>query len=252
MIPEEMIGKKYNMLEVIALDTERTALKSRKYLVCKCDCGKQKSIRADAIGKIQSCGCIQRQVMSQYCKDHFKQYNRYGLEREEYGIGYTNKGEKFIFDKEDYEKISKYCWHVASNGYLTAQFDNKQYLMHRIIMSDYIHTSSDVIDHIQHNLLDNRKKYLRVVTSAENCMNKSKLSNNTSGVPDLSWSKDRNKWEAYIGVNGQMIHLGRYSKYEDAIRARQQSEEIYFGEYSYNNSINYIPLAEVGEADDNT
>ena len=61
MIPEEMIGKKYNMLEVIALDTERTALKSRKYLVCKCDCGKQKSIRADAIGKIQSCGCIQRQ-----------------------------------------------------------------------------------------------------------------------------------------------------------------------------------------------
>lgn len=253
MIPENMIGNKYNMLKVLSLDEKTTKLKSRKYLICQCDCGKIKSIRADAIGKIKSCGCIQRKIVSEYCKNNYKKYNEYDMDSEEYGIGYTSKGEKFIFDKEDYNKIKKYCWHVGKNGYLCAQYDNKQYLMHRIIMEEYIKSSKDVVDHIQHNKLDNRKKYLRIVSYSENNMNKFKLKNNTSGNTGISWAKEKQKWEVYIGINNKYIHLGRYDNYDDALNVRKEAEKKYFGKYSLDSSINiYENIMEAGEVDEVT
>lgn len=253
MTPEEKIGQTYNMLTVLALDDRMTKKKSRKYLLCECKCGNIKSIRADAIGKIQSCGCIQAHRVSEYCKSNFKQYNQYDMDSEDYGIGYTNKGEKFIFDKEDFDKIKDLCWHIGSNGYLTAQYNNKHFLFHRLIMSSYIQSSADIVDHIQHNLLDNRKQSLRVVTQSENGMNKSTQANNTSGHIGVSWSKSKNKWEAYIGVQNRLIHLGRYDNYEEAVAVRESAEQKYFNQYSFTNSMKHNQLlTEEGEAVDNT
>lgn len=52
--------------------------------------------------------------------------------------------------------------------------------------------------------------------------------NNTSGVKGVSWDRDRNAWEAYIGLHGKRIHLGRYAKFEDAVKARIRAEEEYY------------------------
>ena len=41
----------------------------------------------------------------------------------------------------------------------------------------------------------------------------------------------------YISKNNETIYLGRYFDKDDAIKARKEAEEKYFGEYSYDNSI---------------
>ena len=54
---------------------------------------------------------------------------------------------------------------------------------------------------------------------------------NTSGVTGVSWNKRRGKWEAYIQLKGQKIHLGLYDNIEDAAKARARAEEDYFQKF---------------------
>lgn len=52
--------------------------------------------------------------------------------------------------------------------------------------------------------------------------------NNTSGHKGVYWDKSRELWEAHIQVQGKRKYLGRYSEYEDAVKARVLAEEQYF------------------------
>lgn len=45
-----------------------------------------------------------------------------------------------------------------------------------------------------------------------------------------SYSKERNKYESYININGKRKSLGRYENKQDAINARQEAVEKYFNE----------------------
>ena len=63
------------------------------------------------------------------------------------------------------------------------------------------------------------------------------FSNNTSGHKGVTFDKSRNKWMAHIKLNGKHKTLGRFVKFEDAVKARKEAEEKYFGEYSYDNSM---------------
>ena len=67
-------------------------------------------------------------------------------------------------------------------------------------------------------------------------MNKGLQKNNNSGVTGVSWHKRDNIWEARITLNKKQIYLGRFENFEDAIKARKEAEEKYFGEYAYDYS----------------
>lgn len=201
--------------------------------LCKCDCGNDNVIvRNDAIGKsTKSCGCLQRKIAKETMYNNAKKYNTYDLSGE-YGIGYTTKGEEFYFDLEDYDLIKDYCWWLNDSGYLIA---GKSLRMHRLIMN--VSDKNSLIDHINHNTKDNRKSNLRIATNSQNNMNSKMPNNNTSGITGVSWNKLYDKWEAHISVNGKKMYLGLFDKFEDAAKARKESEEKYFGEYSYDNSM---------------
>jgi hypothetical protein len=189
-------------------------------------------------GIIQSCGCLQSEHIIKIGKAN-KKYNIYDLENQEYGIGFTGKGEEFWFDKEDYETIKDYCWNISDKGYVeTKIYDDNQIQhtlrMHRLIMNAQ---QNEEIDHIKHKLYDNRKSKLRKVTSSQNKMNAINRKNNTSGHTGVSWSKSNQKWIAYINKNKKWINLGYYNNFEQACRIRKEAEEKYFGEFSYDNSI---------------
>lgn len=70
-------------------------------------------------------------------------------------------------------------------------------------------------------------------------MNHKIFKTNTSGYTGVCWSKSMNSWFARIVVNYKEIILGYYSNIEDAIKARKEAEEKYYGEWSYENSQNY-------------
>lgn len=200
---------------------------------CQCENRTRKVISGYSLKSknSQSCGCYKVEVT----KKNNSRHNTYELIDDKYYIGYTQSGEIFYFDKEDYDLVKQYCWGVDSqNGYLKTidKVNNtgKLYL-HRLVMGckkgDGI-----IIDHINRNRIDCRKSNLRTVNTVQSAINKSIKINNTSGKVGVSWSKDFNKWESYITVNKKRKHLGLFDNFEEAERVRIEAEEKYFGEYN--------------------
>lgn len=232
----DLTGKKFGKLTVIRRAEDAVTEKGNKFTqwFCVCDCGNEAIVLGSALTRSKrptlSCGCLQRDKVSGI-KPNIYHFSG------EYVIGYTsNTNKPFIFDIEDFEKVSKYHWYEETSGYLRSSGKKKEdkVFIHRLIMN----APDDVnIDHINHNTFDNKKSNLRIATTSQNAMNHIKGSNNTSGATGVVWVKSRNKWKSQIKVNGKLIFLGEYDKFENAEKARKQAEEKYFGEYSYDNSM---------------
>lgn len=77
-----------------------------------------------------------------------------------------------IVDDEDYEYLNQFRWYSDSFGYVfrtKGKEDNfRRVKMHREIMNP---PDDMVIDHINHNIRDNRRSNLRIVTRSENSQN---------------------------------------------------------------------------------
>ena len=135
-----------------------------------------------------------------------------------------------IVDIGEWEKWAKFCcWHLNANGYAATHIDGRNKLFHWVIFPEK--ESGVVVDHINGNRLDNRMENLRLVNRAQNNMNKGLGSNNTSGHTGVAWDKSKRKWGAKIQIGGKTKYLGRYTDIENAIKARTEAEEKYFGEY---------------------
>ena len=206
---------------------------------CKCSCGSNKIIIATThdlkSSHTRSCGCLRSESAADRGHKTWKKYNTYDLSGE-YGVGYALNNQQFYFDLNDYDKIKHYCWCISSEGYVYAQDTARQTIvkLHRLIMN---FPENLDIDHINHKMYDNRKENLRVCKHAENMMNQSKRSDNTSGVVGVNFHKQNGMWHARIGVHGKRINLGFFSNFNDAVNARKEAEDKYFGEYSYDNSV---------------
>ena len=93
---------------------------------------------------------------------------------------------------------------LNNHGYMRTSIDGKQYKVHRLIwtyMKGEVLTSSDVIDHIDHNKANNRWSNLRKGTHADNSQNRGKSKNNTSGYTGVHWNKKIKKWTALVEVD---------------------------------------------------
>lgn len=203
--------------------------------LCECQCDKhtQKVINGYSLirGDSLSCGCYKVEAT----KNNNSKNNIYDLINDEYYIGYTQKSDKFYFDKEDYDIVSQYCWDIDSSSRYVKTIDKinnegKLYL-HRLVMKCK-KNDGIIIDHKDRNRVDCRKNNLRIVTEIQNAINKGIRTNNTSGKTGVSWNKRKEKWECYITVNKNRIGLGYYDEFEEAVRIRKCAEEKYFGEYN--------------------
>lgn len=237
---ENLIGKKFGKLTVIKSGEDYISPSGSHYAQwwCKCDCGNTELALVRGIhlknGHTKSCGCFLKETAKQKGINK-KKHNEYNLSGS-YGIGWTsNTNKEFYFDLDDYDKIKAYCWYENSDGYIVAHNGDKTVRLNRLV-TDCNKNGIDV-DHIKHNLYDNRKIMLRVCTHQKNSFNCRKKKNNTSGITGVSYDKSRNKWATEIRVNNKKIFLGRFECKEDAVKVRKEAEKKYFGKYSYDNSM---------------
>lgn len=234
----DLTGEKFDKLTVIRR-ADDLVLPSGKRVVawfCLCDCGNEFVARGDYLrdGITRHCGCNRKgNGVGKTSK-----LNKYIIIND-YAIGITtNTNNEFCIDIDDIDKVQKYSWYESDTGYLMSRINNKIVRMHRLIMD--VKDKNVVVDHINHDTLDNRKNNLRIASSSQNNMNKIKQSNNTSGITGVSWDKRKKKWRAYIKINSEHSELGFYDNFEDAVNARRNAEEKYFGEYSYKNSMERV------------
>ena len=123
-----------------------------------------------------------------------------------------------------FTKVGEVAGYKDQAGYIKIQINYNSYYAHRIAWALAYGEYPDLpIDHINGQPCDNRLSNLRVASYSENCLNRKRSSNNTSGHRGVF--KNRNKWVARITINGKVIHLGMYVRVEDAIAARLKAEE---------------------------
>ena len=153
-----------------------------------------------------------------------------------------------IIDLEDLEKVINFpytwyaklspnnnCYYAFASEHLGVRENGTQkkriVALHQFILNTY-----KIVDHIEHNTLDNRKSKLRIVETNENLKNrKGRNRNNKSGYRNVSW--DGSKWIVQLQVNGKNTCLGRFPKnqLEEAGRFAEEMREKYYGKFAGTN-----------------
>lgn len=196
--------------------------------LCECSC--EKHTLTKVLGKnltkkngTHSCGCISREVR--------RKQNRY-IEYDSYVIGISaNTNEEFYFDKSNYDLVKQYCWYVHNypDGYRRLETKNPK--TKKIISMAQLF-GCDQYDHADRNTLNNRMENLRPATVQENARNHSKSKRNNSGIIGVGWNKTMEQWRSRITVNKIVYELGFFYDKTDAIKARLNAEDKYFGEFA--------------------
>lgn len=161
-----------------------------------------------------------------------------------------SKGKFAIVDDGDFALLSKRSWHLGTWGYATTtklKFDegfvSQQKKSHRGHGSIFMHRllvgakSGEIVDHVNKNKLDNRRKNLRRCTKAQNSFNCKKRKINKSGYKGVSWSKSNYGWIAQIVSNRQKFHLGTFKKKIDAAKAYNLAAKKLHGSFANLNHI---------------
>lgn len=148
---------------------------------------------------------------------------------------------EFMYDKEAGELLcrkggphrtpGKVAGYLISNDYTSYRWVTLVGVaqpIHRIIwLMHYGVLPKGEVDHIDRNGLNNKIDNLRDVTPTVNRQNKRKYCNNGSGYTGVNRRAATGKWTAYIRINRNLVHLGTFIAFEEAVAARQKAEIAY-------------------------
>lgn len=143
-----------------------------------------------------------------------------------------SKGNRFMVDAEDVETISVCTWYKdESRGYIKGTINGKKVTLHRYLMDN----PNGIVDHINRDKSDNRRRNLRVCTQSESNMNRGVQRSNKIGIKGVAFCPSRerpSKYRAQININGERIRLGWFATAGEAEAAYKDAERKFFGEYA--------------------
>lgn len=116
-------------------------------------------------------------------------------------------GSVALIDDDDFDKVSKKKWYVTINGY--PKNGKEKLYLHKFIIKC---PKGKFVDHINHNLLDNRKCNLRITTPQQSSCN-IRTRNRTLPYRGISYSYAYNKnGQKHIRKNPYLVQLGVHPK----------------------------------------
>ena len=148
------------------------------------------------------------------------------------------QGRFTVVNDEDYALVSSSKWFCSARGYAVRSYKGKGLYLHRVLLG-LVPGDGILVDHIDNDKLNNTRKNLRVCTHVENCRNRRKHLDNTSGFKGVFFMRDHERkrpWVARIGVNGKATHIGNYKTKEEAARAYDKAAKQHHGDFA---SLNF-------------
>ena len=138
-----------------------------------------------------------------------------------------------------------YMWNAKNSGnragrvmcgkfpYRQVGINGKRFLEHRVIAAMSGISTSEVIDHIDGNGLNNNPANLRAVSPQQNSMNNAGWGRKP-GYPGVYQVKRQNgavRWIALLRISGKTRSVGTFVTYEEAKAARVAAEALQRGQY---------------------
>ena len=224
---------KFGYLTVIELDEVKTKSKKgryEKYWRCVCDCGKETSVITYKLksGHTKSCGHIMGLNTKMKAAEKAKQNNAVIKTHGHYSEVKLN-GVITLIDNLFLDEVLKYNWLLSNAGYLFRHVHKAETVwLHRFVMG--LPPKDKVVDHRNHDKLDNRCENLRICTETENARNTVLRKDNKTGYKGIYLLNG--KYYARINVYGKNISLGLHSTAEKAHEAYIKAAKHYFGEFA--------------------
>jgi hypothetical protein len=152
------------------------------------------------------------------------------------------KGHLVLVDDEDDHIIADHTWcvirtiggdreyyYVIRSNYINKGY--RQVRLHRQLLDA---PKGVLVDHINHNTLDNRRCNLRLCSIAENRFNSQKVKSASSSYKGVRWvtTNKLNPWEARISLSGSRKVLGYFPTEEAAASAYDIAAHQLFGTFA--------------------
>lgn len=144
------------------------------------------------------------------------------------------QGQKVLIDPEDEAIFHSYKWHINDSGYAVwrgeINGEKKTIRLHRLITRA---PTGLIVDHINRNKLNNRKRNLRCTTQSVNMQNTDRVENAKGYYYSNSECRKNNKWVVdFRGINNTFateeeakqavedIKNGTFVKHKDLIHEK--------------------------------
>ena len=107
-------------------------------------------------------------------------------------------------------------------------------MMHRVVTDTQ--GFENIVDHIDHNGLNNRQYNLRVTETDKNSRHREhKNCNNKSGYRNVFWNTNMGKWSVDLCKDYKRIHIGEFDDVDEAGRIAEEARHKYYGKFAGGN-----------------
>ena len=148
-------------------------------------------------------------------------------------IPLTN-GQFAIVDESDFQKVSPHKWYASARGkywYAMTNLPGKRTNRKRMSMHRLILPGAKIVDHKNHDTLDNRRCNLRETTQQLNQANRAI----DKGRKFKGVHRKRKRWGVIISSGGERVNIGTFKSPETAARIYDQAARLRWGEYAFTN-----------------
>lgn len=216
------IGSTFGRLVVIKYEgyKEYPSGQKRKLWRCLCSCGQERIVESSKLTNrtrgTKSCGCIAREKASKRLKKHGRTGSR---------------------EYKAWVDMKTRCYNPNFNGF-------KYYGGRGIRVCDrwlesfenFYEDMGDCPEGFELDRVDTNGDYCpencRWADNSTQNFNKRWQETSKSGKVGVNYYAPSNKWAAKIGYRYKNIHLGYFNNFEDAVKARIEAEEKYYGKTS--------------------